>query len=385
VLVAVLVYTPPSGGAGARRGEIVQALRRAVAATGAQVAEGAIDRARGAIGSERPERLAFFGAAIRALRTAREHVERVELAEAEESLRALDRLYEPELHRPGVPQLWSEAALLGGIVAFERGQRDEARRLFRRAVALEPTTTLTEATVRPDVARAFAEATKPRRKVELRIETDTPAQLTVDGQPPTGEVMPGEHVVIARAEGRVPAALLVEVKDALTVQLSLPREPQLAALDSLSAAPTRAGLGALVDLGGVDEVLVVAAGVDAGELALVGERFAECATPTATVALRGTAVDVGAAALLERLRAKAKECGGEPAAPLEAPAVAHPRPLVAVEKKVPPPPKKKKWWERPWIWVGALAVTTAAVALGAGLAPSTTNYRVSVDGAAFSR
>ena len=57
-----------------------------------------------------------------------------------------------------MPTVWSEAAKWHGVALFELKQRDEAMREFSLAKLLEPDSPLTEAQVRPEVARAYAAA-----------------------------------------------------------------------------------------------------------------------------------------------------------------------------------------------------------------------------------
>src|SRR5439155_11242852 len=104
-----------------------------------------------------------------------------------------ERIYEQHLAWPGVPTLWSQVALWHGVTAFERGQPAAAKKLFQRAVVLDPTARLTEASARPDVVRAFSEAQKPRPPVPLTVKSE----ILVDGQPPPAAVPAGEHVVAA--------------------------------------------------------------------------------------------------------------------------------------------------------------------------------------------
>jgi hypothetical protein len=390
-VLAVLVYAPPSGGAQARAAQVGQAVGRALAADGSEAIDGAIDRALAVVahGWVNENELRFFARARAAEDQGRRHLERVELEHADEALGRAERLYEAELARPGVAPLWSQVALLHGVALYELGRAVEARAAFRRAVALEPSATLTEATVRPELARAFLEATPARPPVRLTIESEPPSELSVDGRalgrsPVTVEVPGPTHVVVARATGRRPEAALVDVDGALAVRLELAADLRVAALESLRARPSAAGVAQLAAALGLDGALVVAAGVDAGELILVGQRVsaAGCTTPPATVSLRGDALFTAATALVERTRA-GQRCPGEVEV-LASPALTGRR-SIAAERAPAAPTRKPRFYERPWLWAGLLVVTSAAVALAATLAPQGTSYRVNVDGNAFSR
>jgi hypothetical protein len=376
LLVAVLVYA-----GGPRRAEVQAALEKAAGDVDVHALRNAIaDRGAGWV---RKEELGFFAEARARAEEGRRLLDRVELDSADRAFADAERLYEKALAWPGVATLWSQVALWHGVTAFERGQLPLAKKLFQRAVVLDPTARLTEANARPDVVRAFGEAQKPRPQVKFSPK----GELVVDGAPPAPQLATGEHVVVARAEGRRPAAALVDVQTSMELELVPPLDPVLAQLESLRRAPDREALKALMAARGLDAVYVAAAGVDAGALTLVGERLdrAGCSTAPATVTLQGSALDVAAASLVDRLQRAQPACPGAPEEILQAPAIAHPRPAPVAVKTPPPPPRKKKVWERPWIWMGLLAVSVVSIGLAAGLATSDTSYRANVDGSAFSR
>src|SRR5260221_601082 len=67
------------------------------------------------------------------------------------------------------------------------------------------------------------------------------------------EVGAGEHLVVARADGRLATATLAEVGEGgAEVRLSLPVDPLDEALAALKTRPTRAGVAALVQMLGID-------------------------------------------------------------------------------------------------------------------------------------
>jgi hypothetical protein len=350
ILLALLVYAPPSGRAAGDLVAAAAALRAALRAGGAEVMEGAIDRARAeqARGTVPAAELAFFARGAALVDEGRRALERVELERAEARLADAERVYAVEVARPGVAALYSEASLLRGVALFELGRATEARQAFRRAAALEPTAQLTEASVRPDVARAFAQAIATRGDGDLR------------NTPPASPPSP------LRSD-----------------------DPRRAALASLREAPSAAGGRALGELLGLDGVVVVALGVDAGALALVGQRLGPdgCAGELARVRVGAGGLTAAAGALVERLRETPAPCD-RAIEVLRAPEVARPRPAplpVRFSSAAPPPAPKRapRLWERPWLWLGVVAVTTAAVGLAAGLGSTATQYRAHADADAF--
>jgi hypothetical protein len=156
VTVAVLVSAPPSGGAAARRAEATAALEAAERARGATVVSNAQELyERGWIAEKR---LAFFGEAARLVEEGKRKLSRVELEAAAEAFEAAETVYSAHKAWDGVASAYAEAAKWRGVALFELKRRDDAMRAFSRAKGFDPATELTEAMVRPDVARAFAAA-----------------------------------------------------------------------------------------------------------------------------------------------------------------------------------------------------------------------------------
>jgi len=374
VLVAVLVYAPGNGGT--KRAEVQAALEKAAGNVDVHALRAAI--AERAAGWVRAGELAFFERAQAKAEEGRRLLDRVELDAADSDFAEAERIYERNLAWPGVPVLWSQVALWHGVTAFERGQPQAAKKLFQRAVVLDPSARLTEASARPDVVRAFVESQKPRPPVPLTVK----GEALVDAQPAPAQISAGEHVVYRRG-----VAALIDAEGPTEVELVPAADPQLADLQSLERAPNAAGARALAAARGLDAVYIAAVGLDAGALTLVGEKLdgAGCATPPATVVLNGAALDVAAASLVERLQRARPTCPSQPEAVIAVSAIAHPRPAPA--PVVPPVqgPRKKKIWERPWIWMGLLAVSVVTIGLAAGLTTTQTSYRANVDGSAFTR
>jgi hypothetical protein len=389
-LFGVLVYAPPGGKAGPRLAEVSQALKKAARARGAEVVEGAIDKARAEIGRGwvRESELSFFARGAAQMEEGRRALERVELPEAEKALAKAEEIFELELGRPGAAALCAQAARERGVATWLRGAKDEARRAFRRAAVLDPLARLTEAHARPDVVKAFAEAAAPRHpKVKVNFVTSPEGgALEVDGQPVHGgavELDLGEHWFRARMEGRRTVGRLFEAGPSMEVAVMLNPEPELDDLAGLRARPSKAGADVLSGGLGLDGVMAVAIAVDAGKLTLAGEKHAAGCRGEVQVRAVDGSLDEAAAALWASLERTEPKCDAKESQVLEAEAIARPRPEPAPSKQPKVPPKKPKIWERPWIWVGALGVATLAVGLGAGLGIRSTVTDLTFDRGAF--
>jgi PEGA domain len=243
------------------------------------------------------------------------------------------------------------------------------------------------------VARAFADAVAPGRARGPLHVAAAGAQLSVDGRavgpsPAALDVPEGEHLVRASAPGFRAQAALVDVSaGGLEVRLELDEDPVATALAALHARPLPAGVAALAAALGVDGVIAVAAGVDAGALTLVGERLDArgCSTGVVTIAIGKRGLDAAAAELASELARAPAECPPATSADglsiVEAGPVAHPRPIPP--PPAPPPPRKPRFYERPWLWVGLLVVTSAAVGATAALVTRSTTSNVTWNPASF--
>jgi hypothetical protein len=328
-LWAVLVYAPQVGGAQPELPRVSAALKEALKARGAEVVDGAIDRASedARAGWIPASQLKFFGAVRHALDEGKQAMVRVELEQAEAAFERAERILLTHLETAGATTLEAAVALQRGVALFELARLEEARRAFQRAKGFEPGLELTEATVRPDVARAFREA-KPEK---------------------------------------------IEVPPAPTTEA-------LSTLEILRTRPDPAALAALEGTLGLDGVLVAAVGHDHGDLATVATRaYGGC---TSALAESRAAIPEAASRLVDKLH-KAP-CADKPTDPLAAPTIAHPRPPPApVEFR--PQPKKVPIWQRPWLWAGLVAGSSLIIGLSAGLAPHGTNYSATLDASRFTR
>jgi hypothetical protein len=373
----VLAYAAPGG---APASDVERAVADAARATGAEVIAGGAEAAARAHaqGWVDARALAFFARGAALVADGRKALARVELAAAEEKLAAAEAVYAPELARPGVAGEAATAALWRGVALFELARRGEAERAFRRALALEPATTLTEAQVRPDVAHAFAHERLGRAKARLTLRLkDLPPDVTLslDTQPLelAGDelqlwVEAGEHLLMATAPRALSQARLVDVPPVgLELALALEPDGEAEALATLRAAPTEAGLAALFSALPVEQALVVAGGRDLGAPVLVAQRVQrDCATAT---------VQAPRADELLR-RADAAACRpGVAIDLLRAPALAHPRPApLLTERHVKPPPARLPVWRKPWLWVGVVGALGVGVVVVANVVPRAASF-----------
>jgi hypothetical protein len=384
--VAVLVYAPDGGGAATRRGAAERTLAAALRAEGAEVVADAVAQAAAAQvrGWVDRDELGFFARAAAHVAEGRQALARVELARAESELATAEQLYAPELGRDGVAAEAATAALWRGVALFELGRRGEAERAWRRAVALEPATELTEAMVRPDAARAFTAALRPRTApphtatatLTVQVAAGAPPAFAVDGRAHEAgavvSVSVGEHLLRAGSLAR-----LVDVPAAgATVTLELPRDTTHEAIVALAARPSVEGVAAARAALGVDTVLVAAVSLDGGELTYAAQRLqAGCASAVVT--------DVRADELVRRLAAAA--CGEPTLGVLAAPAIAHPRPArPAAPLAVTRPPAGSRprlhlpLWQRPWLWATVVSALAVGVVVGVSVWPRDPTYSATV-------
>ncbi len=383
-----MVYAPDSGGAAARRAEAERALVAAVRASGAEVVAEDLERTVAAATAaqaggwvDRGE-LAFFARAQAHVAEGRQALTRVELARAESELSAAEAAYAPELARPGVAAEAATAALWRGVALLELGRRGEAERAWRRAVALEPATELTEAMVRPDAARAFLLAVKPRTPKTAPLTVTATTAFTIDGHAHENGVAVGvavgEHLV--RADG---VARLVDVPAAgATVTLEAPAgDGAAAAIAGLTARPSVDGVAAARAALGVDAVFVAAVSLDGGTLTYAAQRLqTRCASAVVT--------EVRAAALVKRL--DDAPCGEPRLGVLEAPAIVSPRPLqLSPTPKLTMPRQQRiddearpalrmPLWQRPWLWTTVVSALAVGVVVGVVAWPRAPTYSATI-------
>lgn len=195
---------------------------------------------------------------------------------------------------------------------------------------------------------------------------------------------------LAAVAARLPAA----VRDAGTdAGGDLPADPAAVAIAALRGQPTLDGLRALAREGGLDGVVLVAAGRDASELVLVGQRFdarAGAATPVQAVRVgAGSAtVEAAAARLIAVLGASAPT---SEVALLAHPWIALPRaaPPSATanakggEAKPAPAARATPFYLSAWFWTGLLVLGAGAVVIAGTQSPPPPTGTVHVDGRDF--
>jgi hypothetical protein len=326
VTVAVLVTAPPSGGAAAHLGEARAALVAAESARGLDVIDDPF--ALVANGWRAEAQLGFFGEAARLVADGQRKLARVELEAAEQAFAAAEKLYQEHRALPGVCTAWAEAAKWRGVALYELKRRDEARSEFGLAKGLDRATELTEAMVRPEVARAFA------------------------ATPLAYEDMPADP-------GTFPGA----------------GEPK---------QPTPPSLTEMMSTLGVNATIEAAIAVDRGQLVYAAtRREASCMTDVAT----GARADE----LVRRLDSLPCRAGAEVSVE-QAPEIAHPRPAPLATAQKPtaspryaraPVERRPAVWRKPWLWVGVVGALGVGVVLAASLWPREPTWSLSAGYGSF--
>lgn len=311
--VAVLVSAPPSGGAQARLGEARAAIVAAERARGVEVVEDAADLVEHGWTAE--ANLRFFAEAAALVRDGQRALTRVELQHAAELFALAERIYDEHPHAAGVRAEHAEAAKWHGVAWFELRSKAMAEKVWAHAKWLDPTIELTEAMVRPEVARAFAEVAPEHWEV-IRL--------------PPGHVMPGA-----------------------------PRPP-----------PGALEVGRILGELRVDEVIVVAIAIDGGSLTYAAARMESgCGTPTVTA--------MSAADLVRKVHdAPCRE--SQAITVYEVPEIAHPRPAPAIAAMgggaKRPIDRRVPVWRKPLLWVGVVGAVGVGVVLGVTLWPRQATY-----------
>jgi hypothetical protein len=333
--------------------------------------------------------LEFFRRGALLVSEGRRALGRVELAEAEEKLAAAEAVYTGELWRPGAASEAALAAVWHGVALFELSRRVAAESAFRRALALEPATNLTDAQVRPDIVRAFAQArvALPRAPVQLHFNRECSSiAIIIDGGAPYEsddacpdelEMAVGPHFLQARAvvESLVvePVAQLIDVKPGdKQLAINLTVDTIETRLRTLREVPTAEGVRALFDTIAIDDALLVAVGKDGGTQVLAAQRVRPgCAT--------ATVVSPHADELWQR--ARAAECRpGQKIDVLAAPLIVHSRSPSLVQVR---PRPVTPVWRRPWLWVGLVGALGVGVVIAASVVPRAASYTGTLDFHAF--
>jgi len=223
----------------------------------------------------------------------------VEPAYAASRLSEARRVAERVLALDGGPEAYADVSLRLAVVLLDLGRKQEASALFRIAATLQPDREVTLAEFSPDVVAAHqAAAAGGGSPVAVRIEVDlgrasanAQAEVEVNGKgvgraPVSIELLPGQHVVVARAAGYVSQARAFAVlgagsapggehKERLTLQFdaaaSAVGEGRPALAVGRAEAKARVAVEGLVLYGDFDAVLLVAAVWRRGAPALLGQ------------------------------------------------------------------------------------------------------------------
>ncbi len=227
-------------------------------------------------------------------------------------------LAEALLALPGGVEAYAEVSLRLGLVLAHLGRRDDAAETLRLARALDPDRTVTTSEFSPDGVAAFEAAIAAvAPAVTVTVNATARAALTIDGidagrAPLTVSLGHGQHVVIARAPGRVARGVAVSLRaDSRTVDIALEAAPGGGPLERNAALGAGAGeaeaSAAVADTlvyAELDELLVVASVFRGGGPALLGQRCV-LARPACTAVVEIGHVDGGldaaARTLVERL------------------------------------------------------------------------------------
>lgn len=139
----------------------------------------------------------------------------VKLALAEQDLVAARSIAGRLLVRPGMTSLYADASLRFGAVLAQLGRTTEAHDALALALVLDPERPITQLEFSPEVVAAVdAIRAQPISTHAVRVTSEPPdAVVTIDGvvagrTPITLELALGEHVVMARAPGFHPLALV---------------------------------------------------------------------------------------------------------------------------------------------------------------------------------
>ena len=388
--VGLIVHAP--AGAPATPDQVRAALARAAARAGERAETRPFARAAAllAAGSVQAERLDGFARVERLAGEGWRGYLEARFAEAAARLGEASSQAVALLDLAGGLELYADLSLRRGAVELALGRDREAELAFRLAAALDPARAVTDAEFKPAVVERYRLARsgeRPRHRRRIEVEP-AGATVEVDGgatvaAPLELELEEGTHVLVARAPGRMPRAMVVSGEGS-AVRLSL-------AEDRLAAAARAAGLSigrgereagevgaALIAAGELDGILIAASVWRGGRPALLGQLCR--GAPLGC----GRAVEIGHGGSLDRAAAELWREVGRPGR--------HPLTLLAdarlVHRELAPrdgAKRDRRWWQSRWIWVGvgglALSAVAAGVVLGAG--EGDLEWTVSSDGCEF--
>jgi hypothetical protein len=276
---------------------------------------------------------------------------------------------------PGGVEVYAEVSLRLGFVLAHLGRKDDAGEALRLAHALDPERAVTTAEFSPDGVAVFEAAIAARPPpTSVTVTATGRAMIEIDGveigrSPRSVSLTHGQHVVVARARGRVARGVAVSVAaDTREVELTLEHAPAGDALERDEALAAGAGedeaTAAVADTllyAELDEVFVVSSVYRSGAPALLGQRCM-LARPSCTAIVEIGHVDGGieaaARALVDRLRGATPRYG-----------VIMPRdPRVSSgERGGGKGDGRCTWCRNPWV-IGGGGLAAAAIITGAAIA-----------------
>jgi hypothetical protein len=399
--VGLVVHAP--AGAPAAGDPLRAALARAAARSGARGEGRPFSRAAAhlAAGAVRAERLEGFARAAQlAARGWRGYLE-ARFADAAAQMGDARGEAAALLDLAGGVEMYGELCLRLGAIELALGHEREAEASFRLAGLLDPQRDVTDAEFKPAVVDRFRAAQARARPLRRRrIDAVPPGStIEVDGRslgaaPIEVDLEDGTHVVVARAPGRTPRGLLAAV-DATgqgDIRIELADDP-LAASVAGAGARMRIGEGApgatdaaraLVAVGELDGVLVVASVWRRGEPALLGQFCG--AAPGGC----GRVIEIGYGRrdrleqAADALWRQAREGGQGHRLTLLADARLVHREAAPTRR---PATEGARWWQSRWLWVGVGGAAISAVAAGLMLRGDggDLEWTLSSDGCEFGR
>jgi hypothetical protein len=306
---------------------------------------------------------------------------KVETEFADSRLVAARRELEDVLYLDGANELLADATLRLGAVRLFAKRLPDAEAAFVLAAALDPERDPGPKEFGPEVLQAYARARAAHANgVVMHIVTPgvTGAEIEVDGRPvgvapARVEVGIGEHVVVARARGRVPAGRIVRAGEG-AVEMTLEEDLVQSALaggerglrPGTRAAATTAILSAVSTYAELDEIVLVGATWRRGEPTVLVQRCApspvRCGTVMETRYTRPADFAPAVASIVEKT-AGPRGRGKEPTL-LEDTRMTEPEPpAAATNGPGGGPDLPRPWWKNKWVWIGAGA---AAAIVGVG-------------------
>jgi len=365
------VVVVPASRAASAASDVARAVASAADADADAVANARRARAAGAVPAE--ELSSFAQVARLEAEGWRAYQVTVDAEFAASRLASARSLAERLLALPGGLEVYAEVSLRLGMVLAHLGRRDEAAEALRLAHALDPERLVTTAEFSPDGVAAFDAAVAARRpSATVTITATGRATLEVDGRPigrspQTVSLTHGQHVVVARARGRISRGLAGAIgADTRELEVMLEHAPAGGALERDEALAAGAGAdeatAAVADTmlyAELDELYLVSSVYRGGAPALVGQRCT-LARPSCTAVVEighpEGGLEAAARTLVEQLRAARARYG----------VLLPSDPRVASGERGGRRDDRCRWCRNPWV-LGGGGVVAAAIITGTAL------------------